>query len=70
MDPLTHTLVGASLAQTGLGRVRLGTATCVISANLVEHHYADNGGVRIHYVTLGEGPVVLFIHGFPNQDRQ
>jgi pimeloyl-ACP methyl ester carboxylesterase len=35
--------------------------------DLVEHHYADNDGVQIHYVTLGEGPVVLFIHGFPNQ---
>ena len=35
--------------------------------DLVEHHYADNDGVRIHYVTLGEGPVLLFIHGFPNQ---
>lgn len=34
MDPLTHTLVGASLAQTRFGRVRLGTATCVIGANL------------------------------------
>ena len=35
--------------------------------DLVDHPYADNDGVRIHYVTLGEGPVVLFIHGFPNQ---
>ncbi len=35
--------------------------------DLVEHHYADNDGVQIHYVTLGEGAVVLFIHGFPNQ---
>ena len=34
MDPLTHTLVGASLAQTRFGRVGLGTATCVIGANL------------------------------------
>ena len=34
MDPLTHTLVGASLAETRLGRVGLGTATCVIGANL------------------------------------
>ena len=34
MDPLTHTLVGASLAQTRFGRIRLGTATCVIGANL------------------------------------
>ena len=34
MDPLTHTFVGASLAQTRFGRVRLGTATLVIGANL------------------------------------
>jgi len=33
----------------------------------VEHGYADSDGVRIHYVTLGEGPLVLFIHGFPDQ---
>lgn len=32
----------------------------------VEHHYADNDGVKIHYVTAGEGPVVLFVHGFPD----
>ena len=34
MDPLTHTLVGASLAETRFGCVKLGTATCVIGANL------------------------------------
>ncbi len=35
MDPIAHTLVGASLAQTGLGkRVRFGTAALVIGANL------------------------------------
>ena len=32
----------------------------------VEHHTADSDGVEIHYVTAGEGPVVLFIHGFPD----
>ena len=34
MDPLTHTLVGASLAQTRFGRTPLGTATLVVGANL------------------------------------
>ena len=34
MDPLTHTLAGASLAQTRCGRVPLGTVTGVIGANL------------------------------------
>jgi pimeloyl-ACP methyl ester carboxylesterase len=32
----------------------------------VEHHYADNNGVKIHYATLGEGEPVLFVHGFPD----
>ncbi len=32
----------------------------------VEHHFVDNNGVNIHYVSIGEGPVVLFVHGFPD----
>lgn len=32
----------------------------------VTHGYADNNGVKIHYVTIGEGPPVVMIHGFPD----
>jgi pimeloyl-ACP methyl ester carboxylesterase len=32
----------------------------------VEHRYADNDGVRIHYAILGEGEPVVFVHGFPD----
>lgn len=32
----------------------------------VEHGYADNDGVRIHYASLGDGPLVVMIHGFPD----
>ena len=32
----------------------------------VQHGYADSGGVRIHYATLGKGPLVVMIHGFPD----
>ncbi len=32
----------------------------------VEHGYADSDGVQIHYVTLGDGPLVVMIHGFPD----
>jgi epoxide hydrolase 4 len=33
----------------------------------VTHHYADNNGVRIHYVTIGEGQTsIVMIHGFPD----
>jgi len=30
------------------------------------HGYADNDGVRIHYATVGEGPQMVMIHGFPD----
>jgi pimeloyl-ACP methyl ester carboxylesterase len=33
----------------------------------VDHGYADNNGVRIHYATLGRrGRLVVMIHGFPD----
>lgn len=28
--------------------------------------FAQSGDVRIHYVTMGEGPLVVMIHGFPD----
>ncbi|MCB9477443.1 MAG: alpha/beta hydrolase [Deltaproteobacteria bacterium] len=30
-----------------------------------EHEYIEAGGLRFHMVTAGEGPVVLMLHGFP-----
>jgi len=44
-------------------------ATSTAHADLldeVEHGYADNNGVKIHYATVGEGPLVIMIHGFPD----
>ncbi|HJN96424.1 MAG TPA: hypothetical protein QGF41_12075 [Gammaproteobacteria bacterium] len=32
----------------------------------VEHGYADSNGVNIHYATIGEGPLVVMVHGFPD----
>lgn len=31
-----------------------------------EDHYVDNDGVKIHYVTKGDGETILFVHGFPD----
>lgn len=28
-------------------------------------HYADINGIRLHYVSAGNGPLMLFVHGFP-----
>lgn len=35
-------------------------------AELVTHGFAQSGDVKIHYVTAGEGPLVVMIHGFPD----
>jgi pimeloyl-ACP methyl ester carboxylesterase len=32
----------------------------------VAHGYADSGGVKIHYASLGQGPLIVMIHGFPD----
>lgn len=29
------------------------------------HHYADVNGVRLHYAANGQGPLLMFVHGFP-----
>jgi pimeloyl-ACP methyl ester carboxylesterase len=29
------------------------------------HAYADVNGVRLHYVTVGTGRLIMFVHGFP-----
>src|SRR5271169_6223454 len=30
------------------------------------HGYADSNGVKIHYASLGAGPLIVMIHGFPD----
>jgi pimeloyl-ACP methyl ester carboxylesterase len=34
------------------------------NANLI-HGFADINDVRLHYVSAGKGPLILFVHGFP-----
>lgn len=36
------------------------------TSNLGEDGFADSGGVKIHYVTKGAGPLVILIHGIPD----
>ena len=30
-----------------------------------EQAYAEVNGVRLHYVTMGQGKLIMFVHGFP-----
>ncbi len=32
----------------------------------VEHHFASSQGIRIHYAAAGAGPLMVFLHGFPD----
>lgn len=43
-----------------------GAAAAADIESRVEHGYADSGGVKIHYASLGRGPLIVMIHGFPD----
>jgi pimeloyl-ACP methyl ester carboxylesterase len=40
--------------------------TRISAQDLGQHGYVDSGGVKIHYVTKGEGPLLVMMHGFPD----
>ena len=41
-------------------------AGCALAASPPwKHEYAKVNGVRLHYVTQGKGPLIIFLHGFP-----
>jgi pimeloyl-ACP methyl ester carboxylesterase len=42
-----------------------GAATADFESS-VKHDYANSNGVKIHYASIGQGPLVVMIHGFPD----
>jgi len=32
---------------------------------MLKDHYAEINGIKMHYVAAGKGPLVIFLHGFP-----
>ena len=40
-------------------------AMSLAAAPKLKDEYAQINGVRLHYVTAGKGPLILFLHGFP-----
>lgn len=36
------------------------------AADLGKSGFVDSGGVKLHYVTAGEGPLLVLLHGFPD----
>src|SRR5258708_29636713 len=56
-------------------KVVLKTAAALLASDVAEggdfdsrvtHGYADSSGVKIHYASIGNGPLMVMIHGFPD----
>ena len=59
----------SALAATALILTLAAAAHAVSGTPLEErvtHGYTDSDGVRIHHVSLGEGPLLVMLHGFPD----
>ncbi len=49
-----------------IGLMTLDSTTIARAEDIVEHGFANSDGVKIHYVTAGNGPLVVMLHGFPD----
>jgi len=50
------------------GRIALlviAVASYALAANPMQDQYAQINGIRLHYVESGSGPLIIFLHGFP-----
>ena len=57
----------AALILGGLLTASLPTHGQAQSARAVfQDNYADVNGMRLHYASVGKGPLVLFLHGYPS----
>ncbi|MFM8377123.1 MAG: alpha/beta fold hydrolase [Phenylobacterium sp.] len=55
--------LAAVAALAGLAALALGVGR---ASSAPQDRFAVNGGVKIHYVVEGKGPLVVMIHGFPD----
>jgi epoxide hydrolase 4 len=42
------------------------SAASLDAQELGKSGFVDSGGMKIHYVTMGQGPLVVMLHGFPD----
>ena len=66
MNPQFKTLISVFSFSLVLTVTVSSTLAQLEEADLGSHGFAQSGDVRIHYVTKGEGPLVVMIHGFPD----
>lgn len=58
--------LGLALAGAGEGDGGEGAPPPPREEALGTHGFLDSSGVKLHYVTSGEGPLVVLLHGFPD----
>jgi pimeloyl-ACP methyl ester carboxylesterase len=64
---ISETICGAALFLCALAALGAQAPDGSDVFGRVKHGYATSeSGVKIHYATLGEGPLVVMIHGFPD----
>ena len=56
----------AGMASLACGLLLLGGLVDVHAQETWQDGFADSQGVKIHYVTAGQGPLVVLLHGFPD----
>jgi epoxide hydrolase 4 len=60
---LASAAAGLALAAPLLHSAQAGAAA---SDRKIVEGFADSSGVKIHYATMGSGPLVVMVHGFPD----
>ncbi len=53
------------IATALVAAVTVGGAFAQSNAPSISHDYAEVNGQRLHYVKAGRGPLMIFLHGFP-----
>ena len=58
--------IGRLVSFLALAAAMAATASASDIESRVKDGYADSNGVKIHYASLGSGPLIVMIHGFPD----
>jgi epoxide hydrolase 4 len=62
-DRRNFVVAGAAIGATAIAQASPAAAA---ADRTIQEGFADSNGVKIHYASMGSGPLVVMIHGFPD----
>src|SRR5262249_19826144 len=62
-DRRNFVVAGAAIGATAIAQASPAAAA---ADRTIQEGFADSNGVKIHYASVGSGPLVVMIHGFPD----